>query len=183
MISPHVIFCLVKPEILVIGIRNPTDDWNLESKFHWQRLESNTWNLESMTWNPESKTLLDSLTWGECLKYFKKKIKELLQERHLHSQLSIMYLVTAPLLHSSLYSPWQKLEEDPFTGQPDGCVWKWNGLPLRVSAVCVNVFALLGKLPSSKYFPLSLEDDRADRHVRKQESTPKIRWYAEGALF
>ena len=47
------------------GIRNPTNDWNPESKFHWQRLESSTWNLESTTWNPESKTVLDSLPWGE----------------------------------------------------------------------------------------------------------------------
>ena len=36
----------------VQGIQNPTDDWNPESKFHWQRLESSIWN-------PESKTVLD----------------------------------------------------------------------------------------------------------------------------
>ena len=30
-----------------LGIRNPTNDWNPESKFHWQRLESSTWNPES----------------------------------------------------------------------------------------------------------------------------------------
>ena len=50
------------------GIRNPTNDWNPETKFHWQRLESSTWNPESITWNPESKTVLDSLTWGEDIK-------------------------------------------------------------------------------------------------------------------
>ena len=27
--------------------RNPTKDWNPKSKFHWQRLESSTWNQES----------------------------------------------------------------------------------------------------------------------------------------
>ena len=41
------------------GIRNPTNDWNPESKFHRQRL------LEYKTWNPESKTVLDIITWGD----------------------------------------------------------------------------------------------------------------------
>ena len=49
------------------GIRNPTDDWEAESKFHWQRLESSTWNLESTARIPESKTVLDSHTWGEWM--------------------------------------------------------------------------------------------------------------------
>ena len=40
----------------------PTNDWNLESKLHPQRLESGSWNPESVTWNPRSKTVLDSLT-------------------------------------------------------------------------------------------------------------------------
>jgi len=35
----------------VHGIRNPTNDWNLESKFHRQ----------SPAWNPESNTVLDTL--------------------------------------------------------------------------------------------------------------------------
>ena len=39
---------------LMIGIWNPTNDWNPES---------NTWNPESTVWNPESKTVLDSLMW------------------------------------------------------------------------------------------------------------------------
>ena len=39
---------------LMIGIWNPTNDWNPES---------NTWNPESTVWNPESKTVLDSLKW------------------------------------------------------------------------------------------------------------------------
>ena len=30
-----------------LGIRNPTNDWNPESQFHWQRLESSTCNPES----------------------------------------------------------------------------------------------------------------------------------------
>ena len=46
------------------GIRNPTNDWNPESKFHGQRLESSTWNPESTAWNPESKTVLDSFYTG-----------------------------------------------------------------------------------------------------------------------
>ena len=57
-------FCLWTPEsgiilhvesgILSFGIRNtlqririPINYWNSESKFHWQRLESSTWNPES----------------------------------------------------------------------------------------------------------------------------------------
>ena len=49
------------------GIRNPTNDWNPESKFHLQRLESSTWNPESTARNPESKTVLDSITWERGL--------------------------------------------------------------------------------------------------------------------
>ena len=46
------------------GIRNSFNDWTSpESKVHWQRLESSSWNPESMACNPESKTVLDSLTW------------------------------------------------------------------------------------------------------------------------
>ena len=41
-------------------IRNPTNDWNPESKFYRQILKSSTWN-------PESKTILDSLIWSESL--------------------------------------------------------------------------------------------------------------------
>ena len=40
------------------GIRDPTNDWHLESNFHWQR-------IRSTAWNPESKNALDYLTWGE----------------------------------------------------------------------------------------------------------------------
>ena len=46
-------------------IRNPSSDWNPESKFHLQRLESSTWNTEFVALNLESKTVLDSLTCGE----------------------------------------------------------------------------------------------------------------------
>ena len=42
------------------GIRNPINDWNLESKFHRQSPESSSLNR-----NPESKPVLDFLTWGE----------------------------------------------------------------------------------------------------------------------
>ena len=44
----------------VQGIRYPTKNWNPESKLHWQRLESSTWNLESTAWSPESKTVVYS---------------------------------------------------------------------------------------------------------------------------
>ena len=57
--------------ILGFGIRNtarnPTNDWNPESKFHWQRLKSSTLDPESTAWNPESKTVLDSVAWGDSL--------------------------------------------------------------------------------------------------------------------
>ena len=42
------------------GVRNPTNDWNSKSKFHWRKFR----NPESMAWKPESKTVLD-FTWGE----------------------------------------------------------------------------------------------------------------------
>ena len=43
------------------------NDRNPESNFHWQRLESNTWNPESPAWISASKTCLDSLTMGRFL--------------------------------------------------------------------------------------------------------------------
>ena len=48
-------------------VRSPTNHWNPESRFHWLRLKSSTWNPESIAWNPESKTVLDPLynTWIE----------------------------------------------------------------------------------------------------------------------
>ena len=48
-----------------IEIKYPTKEWNLESKFHWKRLESSTRNPESMEWDPESRSVLYSLTWGD----------------------------------------------------------------------------------------------------------------------
>ena len=75
-------FCLWNPEseeIIIVklgilgfrirnaaqGIRNPIDNWNPESKFPWQRLESSSWNPESTACNRDPKTVLDSLTWPE----------------------------------------------------------------------------------------------------------------------
>ena len=67
-------FLLLESAILGFGIRNTvqgiwnrTNDWNSESKFYWQRLESSTWNSQSTAWNPESKIVPDSLKWGETL--------------------------------------------------------------------------------------------------------------------
>ena len=57
---------LWNPEYSSQRIWNPTSDWNPESKFHSERLESSTWNPESMAWNPESKTVLDSLLCGDA---------------------------------------------------------------------------------------------------------------------
>ena len=36
------------------GIRDPTDDWNPESKFHWQRLESGKLSTEVHVPTPRS---------------------------------------------------------------------------------------------------------------------------------
>ena len=47
-----------------MGIRNPTNLRNPQSKFQWQSQESSTWNPKSAAWNPESKTVLDFPTWG-----------------------------------------------------------------------------------------------------------------------
>ena len=64
-------FCSLNPESWALeswntaqGIRNLTNDWNPESEFHWQRLESSTWNPNLRVWSPESKTELDSLIWN-----------------------------------------------------------------------------------------------------------------------
>ena len=43
------------------GIRNPANDWNPESKFHWQGIR----NPETTAWSPVSTTSLDYLTWGK----------------------------------------------------------------------------------------------------------------------
>ena len=60
---------LVGSGILGFGIRNtaqwiwnPTENWNPESNFNFQRLESSIWNPESTVWNAESKAVLDCLT-------------------------------------------------------------------------------------------------------------------------
>ena len=46
------------------GIRNPSKDWNPQSKFHLQRLKCSTW--ESGIYGVEFRIQdLDSLTWGE----------------------------------------------------------------------------------------------------------------------
>lgn len=38
------------------GIQNPTNNYNPESKYHRQRLQSSTWIPESTAWNQEFKT-------------------------------------------------------------------------------------------------------------------------------
>ena len=57
------------------GIWNPTKEWNTESKFYWQRLQSSNWNPESMAWNPECKTVLDSLIWGDLFHPHTQELK------------------------------------------------------------------------------------------------------------
>ena len=56
-------FLLVESEILgsgfqnsAQGIKNPANDWNPQSKFHWKGIQ-----------NPESRTVVDYLGWGEML--------------------------------------------------------------------------------------------------------------------
>ena len=40
------------------GIQNPTNDWNPESKFYWQRLEFSIWNLDGIL-----HTVIPRLNW------------------------------------------------------------------------------------------------------------------------
>ena len=49
------------------GIRNPANDWNPESKFHWQGIR----NPETTAWSQVPKTALVYLTWGK----FGQKLK------------------------------------------------------------------------------------------------------------
>lgn len=47
---------LQNPELENVHLEiQPTNNWNTESKFHWKRLESSTWNRESTAWDSESK--------------------------------------------------------------------------------------------------------------------------------
>ena len=66
-------FVLLKSGTLGFGIRNtaqrirnPSNDWNPESKFQWQEPGTGDWNPESTAWDTESKTVSDSLTWRDC---------------------------------------------------------------------------------------------------------------------
>ena len=59
--------------------RNPTKGWKPNSKFHWQKLESSTWNPESMALNPESNAVLNYLTWWGESDVRRKKIRLPLQ--------------------------------------------------------------------------------------------------------
>ena len=61
----------------VQGIRNPSNEWNPESRFHWQRLGSSTWNPQFTTWKPESKTSLDFLSWDEWISTVRKNTKKM----------------------------------------------------------------------------------------------------------
>ena len=42
-------------------------NWNLKSKFHWQRQESSTWNPESTAWDPEIQDFFGFLTLGDII--------------------------------------------------------------------------------------------------------------------
>ena len=84
---------LVKSGILGFGIRNPTNDWNQESRFHWQKLESSTWNLESVA---ESKNVFDSLEWND-LHVWWLVMKEAWGTMILFSNLNIPFLIVANL--------------------------------------------------------------------------------------
>ena len=64
---------LVESGIMCFGIRNtaqeirnPTNDWNPEFKFHWHRIHNPVPEIRNPPlWNPESKTVLDYFIWGE----------------------------------------------------------------------------------------------------------------------
>jgi len=68
-------FLLVESGILGLGtrntakgIRNSTDEWNLESKLHRQRLEPITWESRAMVWNPRIQDCLGSPYIGRLLR-------------------------------------------------------------------------------------------------------------------
>ena len=53
------------------GVWNPTNDWYPQSKFHWKKLKSSSWNLESGIWN------LESGIWNQ-LRGIHNRLKEIL---------------------------------------------------------------------------------------------------------
>ena len=71
IILPHV----REPDFLLVesgirehfaGLCNPEyRSTNPKPKFHWQRLESGTWNPESTAFNPEFRTVLEVPRWDE----------------------------------------------------------------------------------------------------------------------
>ena len=83
-------FLLVESGILGFRIQNTAQEpgialnrtWNPESKFHWQRRESSTWNPESAPWIPESKTVSDSLTLDDRPYIIKKKRRTIAIKEH-----------------------------------------------------------------------------------------------------
>ena len=87
-------FCLWNPESWVCNpeyaqeIRNPTNDWNPESKFYRQILKSSTWN-------PESKTILDPLIWSESLVFTEATKWEMVDLIRLPGYLSYHWMWTS----------------------------------------------------------------------------------------
>ena len=105
-----------------LGLRNPTKDWNSESKFYRRILESSTWSRESTAWNPESKTVQDSLTWGEtyrklaCLltldRDFKIQRRGRRRERQKKKTIGLMSKTTTLHVHYTfLYISWAALHD------------------------------------------------------------------------
>ena len=88
------------------GIQNSTNDWNSgvpESKFHWEKRESSSWNREFTVWNPESGTVLDSLTWADLNVTF-YLFKEQLGFKKLSGKFTTMEKSTANELKTVFHS-------------------------------------------------------------------------------
>ena len=88
------------------GIQNSTNDWNSgvpESKFHWEKQESSSWNREFTVWNPESGTVLDSLTWADLNVTF-YLFKEQLGFKKLSGKFTTMEKSTANELKTVFHS-------------------------------------------------------------------------------
>ena len=62
-------FLSMKSEIPGFGIQSTAQETEIGNPGATDKeLGIHSWNLEPVGWNRECKTLLDSLTWGECNK-------------------------------------------------------------------------------------------------------------------
>ena len=56
------------PVFSLLGIRNPTNDWNLQYALLSRNPESSTWSPKSTAWNPDSKTVMRRKNQRHCFR-------------------------------------------------------------------------------------------------------------------